>query len=542
MMKVSGNIADVINSTIYPGTILINDGKIIDITRDNKRYSTYILPGFIDSHVHIESSMLVPSEFARLAVVHGTVASVSDPHEIANVLGINGVRFMIENGKTVPFNFFFGASPCVPATTFETSGASIDAEGIEELLGKEDIKYLSEMMNFPGVINEDTDTMEKIAAAKRHGKPVDGHAPGLRGEQLKKYISAGISTDHETFQYEEGVEKISLGMKLLIREGSAAKNLDALSPLIQQYPDKCMLCSDDKHPDDLVAGHINELVKKCLHLGIDIMTVLRCACVNPAIHYGLDTGLLRIGDYADFIEVDNFERFDILKTYINGEMVAEHGKTLLPHVSVTIPNNFKATPKSAGDFFISGEERPINIIEVINNQVITGRASMTGKASGGNIVSDVERDILKLVVVNRYENCPPAIGFVKNFGLKRGAIASSIAHDSHNIVAVGSTDEDICNAVNLVIKHMGGLSVAYDNVREILPLPVAGLMSNEDGYGIAQRYSRLDHLAKQLGSFLSSPFMTLSFMALLVIPKLKLSDKGLFDGERFQFTSLYSDK
>jgi adenine deaminase len=541
-MKVSGNIVDVINLTIYPGTILINDGKIIDISKDKKRYNTYILPGLIDSHVHIESSMLSPSEFARLAAVHGTIATVSDPHEIANVLGMEGIRFMVENGKTVPFNFFFGASPCVPATSFETSGASLNAPEIDALLGKEEIKYLSEMMNFPGVINESPDVMEKIALAKKYGKPVDGHAPGLRGDALKKYVRAGISTDHETFQYEEGLEKLSLGMKLIIREGSAAKNFDALSPLILKYPDQCMLCSDDKHPDDLVTGHINELVKKCLRMGIDIMPVLKCACVNPVIHYGLDTGLLRSGDYADFIEVDNLERFDILRTYINGEIVAEHGKTLLPHLPVPLLNNFSATEKGVSDFSIIAKGNTINVIEVVNNQVITGRTSMTCGFSGSNAISDPERDLLKLVVVNRYEDLPPAIGFAKNFGLKRGAIASSVAHDSHNIVAVGVTDEDICNAINLIIKHKGGLSVVYDDIREILPLPVAGLMSNEDGYSIAQRYARLDHLAKQLGSFLNAPFMALSFMALLVIPKLKLSDKGLFDGERFQFTSLFADK
>jgi adenine deaminase len=540
-MKVSGNIVDVLNSTIYPGTILINDGRIIDIFRDSKRYNTFIVPGLIDAHVHIESSMLVPSEFARLAVTHGTIASVSDPHEIANVIGIDGVRFMVENGKTVPFNFFFGAPPCVPATTFETSGAFLGALEIDTLFSRENIKYLSEMMNFPGVINDDKDVMEKIAIAKKYGKPIDGHAPGLRGESLKKYIRAGISTDHETFRYEEGLEKLALGMKLLIREGSAAKNFDALSPLILKYPDQCMLCSDDKHPDDLVTGHINELVKRCLRMGIDIMTVLKCACVNPVNHYGLDTGLLRAGDYADFIEVDSLDRFDVLRTYINGEVVAEHGNTLLSHVPALIPNNFSALPKNVSDFFVPEKEHALNVIEVINNQVITDRTSMPCKSSEGNAVSDIERDLLKLAVVNRYENLPPAIGFVKNFGLKRGAIASSVAHDSHNIVAVGVTDGDICSAVNLIIRHKGGLSVAYDNVQEILSLPIAGLMSNEGGYSVAQRYSKLDHLAKQLGSFLSAPFMTLSFMALLVIPKLKLSDKGLFDGEKFRFIDLFAD-
>jgi len=537
-MKISGNIVDVINSTIYPGSILVSKGRIVDIIRENKHYNTFIVPGFIDAHVHIESSMLVPSEFARLAVVHGTVATVSDPHEIANVLGTEGIEFMIENGKTVPFNFYFGAPPCVPATQFETSGASLDTTEIDALLARKDIKYLSEMMNYPGVIDNDPVVMEKIAIAKSHGKPIDGHAPGLTGDALERYVRAGISTDHETFRYDEGLEKILLGMKLIVREGSAAKNFDVLSPLVMEYPSQCMFCSDDKHPDDLVSGHIDELVKKALQMGIDVMTVLKCACVTPVIHYGLDTGLLRIGDRADFIEVDNLEYFNVLRTYINGEVVAEHGKTLLSHLPVPIINKFCINEKRISDFFVADMGKPVNVIEVINEQVITGKLTVTCKSCGGNLVSDVNSDILKLVVVNRYKDCPPSVGFVKNFGLKRGAIASSVAHDSHNIVAVGATDEDICHAVNLIIKQKGGLSVVCGDISETLPLPIGGLMSNEDGYSVAKQYSRLDRLAKQLGSSLSAPFMALSFMSLLVIPKLKLSDKGLFDDERFRFIDL----
>lgn len=537
-MKISGNIVDVINSNVFSGSLLIDKGRIIDVARENERYNTFIVPGFIDAHVHIESSMLVPSEFARLAVGHGTVATVSDPHEIANVLGVDGIRFMIENGNTVPFNFNFGAPPCVPATPFETSGANLDAADIDLLLARKDIKYLSEMMNYPGVINKDEEVIQKIAIAKRHGKPIDGHAPGLTGGALERYVRAGISTDHETISYDEGLEKILLGMKLIVREGSAAKNFDALSPLIMKYADQCMFCSDDKHPDDLVSDHIDGLVRKALKMGIDVMSVLKCACITPVIHYGLDAGLLRVGDRADFIEVDNLECFNVLRTFINGEVVAEHGKTLLPHVSVPFINRFCVNEKRVSDFFIKDMGKPVNVIEVINDQVVTGRMSMTCKSCGGNLVSDVNNDILKLVVVNRYEDCPPSIGFVKNFGLKKGAIASSVAHDSHNIVAVGTTDEDICNAVNLVIKQKGGLSVVYGDVSETLPLPVGGLMSNEDGYSVAKRYSRLDLIAKQLGSLLSAPFMALSFMPLLVIPKLKLSDKGLFDGEKFRFIDL----
>jgi adenine deaminase len=538
-MKVSANIIDILNSIIYPGIIDIQNGRIAAIARNNESYDTFVLPGFVDAHVHIESSMLTPSEFARLAVMHGTVATVSDPHEIANVLGMNGVKFMIENGKSVPFKFHFGASPCVPATAFETAGASLGQSEIETLLQNNEIKYLSEMMNFPGVIGGDPDVMAKIEIAKKYGKPIDGHAPGLRGEALKRYISAGISTDHETFQYDEGEEKLSLGMKLLLREGSAAKNFDTLNHLIAKYPEQCMLCSDDKHPDDLVAGHINDLVKRSVIMGIDRMIILKCACVNPVLHYGLNVGLLRVGDDADFIEVDNLSSFNVLKTYIKGRIVAENGKALLPRVAANHINNFKTEIQAAGEFAIKARGNKIRIIEAINHQVITGSVEAILKQKNGYVAPDIERDILKITVVNRYENLPPAIGLVKNFGLKTGAIASSVSHDSHNIVAVGVTDEDICNAINLVIEHKGGLAVSYDNIREVLPLPIAGLMSDEDGFTVARQYSRIDRIAKQLGSHLDAPFMTLSFMALLVIPKLKLSDRGLFDGERFEFVDVF---
>ena len=537
-MKLSANIVDVLNGTIFPGTIEIKDGIIASIVRDDGRYDTCIMPGFIDAHMHIESSMLVPAGFARLAVRHGTVATVSDPHEIANVLGIEGVSYMVGNGRSVPFKFFFGASSCVPATQFETAGAALDPDAVETLLQKSEIRYLSEMMNFPGVINDDPDVMAKIALAKQYKKPIDGHAPGLRGKELEKYISAGISTDHESFTYDEGKEKLSLGMNILVREGTAAKNFDALSPLIPQYPSQCMFCSDDLHPDDLVRGHINLLVKRALDMGIDTMTVLRCACLNPVLHYGLDVGLLRTGDDADFIEVDNLRDMNVLKTYIKGRLVSEKGGSLIPHGTSPHVNNFSAGKKGAGEFTVLSSEGRINVIEAINDQVITGRIEGRLQPRNGVITSDIEQDILKLTVVNRYRDALPAVAFVRNFGLKKGAIAASVAHDSHNIIAVGVTDEDICNAVNVVIGNRGGLSVAYDNIAETLPLPVAGLMTDEDGFMVAEQYSRLSDLAKQLGSSLRAPFMTLSFMALLVIPSLKLSDRGLFDGEAFAFTDL----
>ena len=535
-MEISANIVDILNGTIFPGTVETKNGIISRIVRDGGKYDSYIMPGFIDAHVHIESSMLVPSGFARLAVRHGTVATVSDPHEIANVLGIEGVHYMIENGRSVPFKFFFGASPCVPATQFETSGATLDPGAVEALLQRKEIRYLSEMMNFPGVINDDPDVMAKIALAKKNKKPVDGHAPGLRGAGLEKYIRAGISTDHESFMYDEAKEKLSLGMNILIREGSAAKNFDALSPLITQYPSQCMFCTDDLHPDDLVGGHINRLVKRACGMGIDTMTILRCACLNPVLHYNLDVGLLREGDDADLIEIDNLSDMNVLKTYIRGQLVAENGVSLISQADSSHVNNFSAVVKRTGDFAVRSREGRINVIEAIDGQVVTGRAEARLNPKNGFITSDARQDILKLTVVNRYSDASPAVAFVRNFGLKRGAIAASVAHDSHNIVAVGVSDEDICSAVNAVIRNKGGLSIVHDDVTKTLPLPVAGLMTDDDGFKVAEQYSRLSGLAKQLGSSLHAPFMTLSFMALLVIPKLKLSDRGLFDGETFTFT------
>ena len=537
--SIPGNIVDVLNSTVYPGTLEIRGGRIARIAKDKKEYETFILPGLVDSHIHIESSMLVPSEFARLAVIHGTVAVVSDPHEIANVLGIDGVNYMIKNGKAVPFKFYFGAPSCVPATPFETSGAEIGAKQIDRLLKRKGINYLSEMMNFPGVLNDDPGVMAKIRLAKKYGKPIDGHAPGLRGKDLGKYVAAGISTDHEALGKEEALEKLKLGMKIIIREGSAAKDFDTFIGLVEDYPDQCMFCSDDRHPDDLVLGHINELVKRALRLGIDRMKVLRCACVNPVRHYGLEVGLLQERCHADFIEIDNLTDFDVLRTFINGELVAERGKTLLPRVAAGVVNKFEAREKQVSDFFVRKAGARIRVIGAVDGQLVTNRLSMVPKISDDNVVSDTERDLLKMAVVNRYQGALPAVGFATGFGIKKGAIASSVAHDSHNIIAVGATDGAICQAVNLVIEHQGGMAVVSDDVRKILPLPVAGIMSNQDGFQVARQYSEIDRLAKQLGSSLKAPFMTLSFMALPVIPKLKLSDKGLFDGEKFELISLF---
>jgi len=545
--SISGNLVDVHQKKTYPAEIKVENGKIVSITSNLKlQTSNYILPGFIDAHVHIESSMLVPSEFAKLAVVHGTVATVSDPHEIANVCGMEGVEFMIENRKTVPFKFNFGAPSCVPATVFETAGATLDSVDVEKLLRRDEIKYLSEMMNFPGVLNEDEEVMKKIAAAHRLLKPVDGHAPGLRGDLAKQYISAGITTDHECFTKEEALDKLQNGMKIIIREGSAAKNFEALIDLLNDYPNQMMFCSDDKHPDSLVLGHINQLCERAVAKDINVYKVLQAACINPVLHYKLDVGLLKEGDPADFIVVKDLEKFEVVKTFINGGLVAENGRSKIQSRKSKMINNFSCSKKEVKDFQYLlnkyGEEENIeqvNVIEALDGQLITNRLIKDLNdviVKNGLIQSNPENDILKIVVANRYNDAPIAKAFIKNFGLKKGAIASSVAHDSHNIVAVGVDDESLCKAVNLVIERKGGVSAVGIGTEMILGLPVAGLMSNEDGYKIAKAYTAIDKMVKkELGSTLTAPFMTLSFMALLVIPHLKLSDKGLFNGDSFSF-------
>ena len=539
--QVSGQIVDVVGSRIFRGKIEIDNDKIINIIEEDNDEDKIIMPGFVDSHVHIESSLLVPTEFARLAVTQGTVATVSDPHEIANVLGVEGVRYMIEVGKKSPFKFYFGAPSCVPATTFESSGAVIDSDDIEELLSDDEIKYLGEMMNYPGVLFDDNEVLKKIESAKRHNKVVDGHAPMLKGDDLIKYCNAGISTDHECSNMEEAREKAQLGMKIQIREGSAANNFYALIPIIKEFPDRVMLCSDDAHPHELLHSHINGLVKKAIGLGYNILDVIKAATITPIKHYNLEVGLLQKNDPADFIIIDNFNDFNILKTYIDGELVAENGQSLLPKTKVETINNFVAEKVAAVDFRVRDERKEIKIIGIIEGELLTEKLIGKTKVVEDNLVSDVDNDILKIAVINRYEKKKPAVGFIKNFGLKKGALASSVAHDSHNIVVIGCSDEEMAEAANMIIETKGGFSVYSSEKKMLLPLPVAGIMTNDDAFKVADDYMRIKDLAKSLGSNLRDPFMTMEFMALLVIPKLKLSDKGLFDCEKFELTSLFEE-
>jgi adenine deaminase len=568
-MHLRGQIIDIPNERIFPGIIEIADGKITAIREDDTVTDPgYLCPGFIDAHVHIESSMLTPPEFARLAVIHGTVGTVSDPHEIANVLGLEGVRYMQQLAATTPCKIHFGIPSCVPATNFETAGANLGPDAVEELCRDESLLYLSEMMNFPGVIHADPEVLEKIAIAKKYGKHIDGHAPGLRGEDLKKYVAAGIETDHECFQIDEAREKLALGQKILIREGSAAKNFEELWPLLNEVPQSCMLCSDDKHPDDLIVGHINQLCARAIAHGVPLFNVLRAACVNPVEHYGLRCGLLRPGDPADLVRLHDLESFKVMETWIDGQCVARDGHSLLPKSRSPAPNKFFTTPKKPADFAIRAPATAvptptIRVIEALDGQIVTGAGEATPLLRDGSAIANPAQDILKITVVNRYSATPkgngrparlphditggtpvppdlPAVAFVRGIGLKQGAIASSVAHDCHNIVAVGTTDEDLARVVNLVISHRGGIAaVGPDGLEDILPLPVAGLMS--DGYAeeAATGYARLTQIAKSLGSPLHAPYMTLSFLALLVIPALKLSDLGLFDGTQFEFVPVF---
>lgn len=534
------NLVQIADRRVISAALSWSNGRITAITELGGEDAglPYLLPGFIDAHVHIESSMLTPCEFARMAVRHGTVATVSDPHEIANVMGLEGVRYMLDNASRTPFKFFFGAPSCVPATPFETAGARLDTKQLDGLFRDQDIHYLSEMMNYPGVLADDPEVLSKLSLARRYGYPIDGHAPGLIGEAAGRYAAAGISTDHECLSLAEAEAKLDRGMHILIREGSAARNFEALHALISRFPERIMLCSDDKHPDDLQVGHINALAARALAHGHALFDVLQCACINPIRHYALPVGQLRIGDGMDAVLVDNLQTLAPLKTWIAGQLVASQGRSLLPSLKPEVINRFEARKIQPADLAVGYAGRKIRVIEALDGELLTRALLLKPKVCGGQIVPDVERDILWLAVVNRYRPCQPAVAFIRGFGLRQGALASSVAHDSHNIIAVGCGADAICRAVNGIIDSRGGIACVCDDSFSSLPLTIAGLMSDADGDAVAARYAELDRLAKQMGSTLRAPFMTLSFMALLVIPELKLSDQGLFDGRTFQFTTL----
>jgi adenine deaminase len=537
--KYGGYIVDVVGNRIFKGEISVENGKIASIVEKDDVADCYIMPGLVDAHVHVESSMLTPSEFAHEAVKHGTVAVVSDPHEIANVLGMQGVRFMINNGKKVPLKFCFGAPSCVPATTFETSGATLDVQKVADLLAMSEIGYLSEVMNYPGVIYGDPAVHQKIAAAKQFGKPIDGHAPGVTGSDLQTYIAAGITTDHECFTFNEALEKLNLGMKILVREGSAAKNFDTLHTLIKTHPDNIMLCSDDLHPDDLVKGHINLLVIRALSMGYDLLSTLRTCTYNPVKHYNLPVGLLQVGDPADFMIVNNLTQFIIQKVFINGNRVAERGISYIEPVTEMPLNDFITSKITTIDIEVLPLASKIRVIDIVPNELITKQSILSVNVVNGKVESDLKNDVLKMVMLNRYQPAKPAVAFIRHSGLKAGAIASSVVHDSHNIICIGTNDLDMVTAINVLIEKKGGISASKAGITTVLPLPYGGLMDNRDAECIAKDYQQLNAKAKEMGATLNAPYMTLSFMGLLVIPELKLSDKGLFDGVKFEFTDLF---
>ncbi|MBN2765515.1 MAG: adenine deaminase [Paludibacteraceae bacterium] len=543
-MKISGQLVDVVARCIRPATITISGTKIKSVEYEDKAPNVYLIPGFVDAHIHIESSMLLPAEFARQSVVHGTVACVCDPHEIANVCGVEGIDYMIKNGKQSPLKFYFGAPSCVPATEFDSAGAVLDASKVEELLACDDIYFLAEMMNYPGVIEQDAQVHAKLAAARKYRKPIDGHAPELTGDGLKAYAAAGISTDHECMTIAEAEAKLALGMKIQIREGSAAKNFDDLLPLMVKYADSIMFCSDDKHPNDLLKnGHINALARRAVAAGYNPVDVLRVCSYNPVKHYGLNVGLLQVGDEADFLIVGDLKDFTISEVFIAGKKVAEHGHPLFEFIEdISIINNFEADKITVDDIHVTPEGNSMKVIVVDDGQLFTHSHRVVPRAVEGNVVSDVQQDVLKLVVYNRYHPSKPAVGFIRNIGLKAGAMASTVSHDSHNIVAVGASDAEIVRAINSLIDCKGGVLACNGEEMKVLPLPVAGLISIKNGEETARLYEEVDAMAKRLGSTLKAPFMTLAFMSLLVIPKLKLSDKGLFDGRSYSFTALMDEK
>ncbi len=541
--EIAGSVVDVVRGEVFRGRVVVARGRVAAVVRDaSGPCRPTVVPGLVDAHVHVESSMLAPSEFARQAVRHGTVATVSDPHEVANVLGLVGVDFMIENGRAVPFKLNFGAPSCVPATPHETSGAVLTSAEVESLLEREEILFLAEMMNYPGVVDGDPEVAAKLAAARRVGKPVDGHAPLLSGADLAAYVGAGITTDHEATSLEEAREKIRLGMKIIIREGSAAQDFETLAPLLGETPDRVMLGSDDLHPDDLVRGHLDRVVRRAMTVGYDPLAVLRAVTLNPVRHYGLDVGLLQVGDPADLVVVDDLASFRVLESWVGGRRVVADGVGVIPRVPVSTPNRFVLTvPLAPAAFRIPARGRRTQAIGVLEGSLVTERRVLDATVAAGAAIADPARDLLKVAVVNRYREAPAALGFVHGFGLVTGALASSVAHDSHNIVAVGASDEALAAAVNAVIEHRGGLAAAGPDSLEVLPLPVAGIMSDLEGPAVARRYQRLGDVARRLGSPLRAPFMTLSFLSLLVIPHLKLSDRGLFDGDAFRFTELFVD-
>ncbi len=537
MEFIRGNLLNVFTEEIYSAEIGFENGLISCVKPVDGNFNTLILPGFIDSHIHIESSMLCPSRFAEAVIPHGTTSVIADPHEIANVMGVNGINYMFEDASTVPLKMFLTAPSCVPATKFETSGGIITSKDIDALLKRPEFVGLGEVMNFPGVIGQDPDVIEKLEVAHAHKKPIDGHAPMLSGTELCSYVAAGISTDHESTTPSEAFEKRRLGMKIMMREGSSAKNLKALAAVGGDF-----IVSDDKDPEDLVEGHVDKMLLKAIEYGIDPVKALKMVTLNPAEHYSLNNGNLVPGKAADMVIVDDIEKLNVKKVYIDGKLVSNNGTLNFEVNPLKLQSTFKSSPKKPDDFNLySDSPKTVRVIEIIEDQLITHKTTAHLNIQNGNLMADIENDVLKIAVVERYGNNRMTNGFIKGFNLKNGAIASSVAHDSHNIIVIGTNSTDMTKAVNSVITNNGGLSVVSNGKVTDLKLPLAGLMSDRTAKEVAKDLTILKQLVRDLGSNLSSPFMTMSFLALLVIPNLKISDKGLFDVEKFEFVNLVVD-
>lgn len=558
---IRGNILNVFTDEIYPAEIEIENGIIKCVKKIKGDFQGIMVPGLIDAHIHIESSMLTPSFFAQAAVPHGTTAIVADPHEIANVMGLDGINLMLKDAKNIPLRIFFTAPSCVPATSFETSGAIIGPDEIDILMKKEEVVALGELMNFPGVINEDDLVIEKIQIAHHHKKPVDGHAPLLSGAELCKYVSKGISTDHECISMAEAREKKELGMKIMIREGSSAKNLEDLISLGGEF-----LVSDDIHPGDLSQGHMDHIIKKAIICGLDPIEAVKMVTINPSNHYSLNMGAISPGREANLIMVDDLENFNVKKVYIGGELVAKNKTALFNPTHISSGNTIFLEKTKPSDFTIplSGNEVMVRTIDVLDEQLITSESEAIMQITNKEIVADVEQDILKIAVIERYgksiskistknkqfsqlsknevilgnNNKKMALAFVRGFGIKEGAFASSVAHDSHNVIVVGTDSNYMARAVNILIENNGGLVAVSKNSQKSLKLPIAGLMASESAEIISSKLEDLHSMAGEMGCSLKSPFMTMSFLALLVIPNLKISDKGLFDVSKFEFVNV----
>jgi adenine deaminase len=549
----NGRVIHVFTNEILAGDVAIINGRIAGIGRYEGRETVdldgkYLSPGFIEGHIHIESSMLTPAQFGAAVIPHGTTTVICDPHEIGNVCGKTGIRYMLE--KQSPLNLYAMAPSCVPATHMETSGALLSADDIAEILEHPRVLGLAEMMNFPGTVAAAPDVLAKLRVARKRKVPIDGHAPGLGGRDLQAYIASGISSDHECTTLAEAEEKLRAGMAIFIREGSTARNLEELMPLLHSPAAcHCLLVTDDRHADDLVErGHLDYILRRAVHYGASAVIALQMVTINPARHFGLQrTGAIVPGFRADLVVLDDLEQFTADRVYISGQCVAEKGAmvTAVPEQSLdtldpVIRSSVKIDPEVV-DLSMPGEEGGlIRVITCTDGQIVTGQQMLEPKVENGMMVSDVERDILKIVVLERHHGSHAmGIGFVQGLGLARGAIGSTVAHDSHNMIVTGTSDASMLRAIRALTDIRGGLVVAGDEqVYDVLPLPVAGLMSTGTAQKVSDCLDGIRTALEKVGTGVENPFMLLSFLALPVIPELKITDKGLVDVLQFQLVPL----